>query len=72
MAEDASQQREELVEELRRSWQEGGIDPLLSTLRRLAAERLQLEADMRLLMAYGRRFTSPRPHKLIDLVRAAG
>jgi hypothetical protein len=72
MAEDAWQQREERAEELRRSWQEGGIDPLLSTLRRLAAERLQLEADMRLLMAYGRRFTSPRPYKLIDLARAAG
>ena len=27
---------------------------------------------MRLLMAYGRRFTSPRPYKLIDLARAAG
>ena len=72
MAEDAWQQREELAEQLRRSWQEDGIDPLLSTLRGLAAERLQLEANMRLLMAYGRRFTSPRPYKLIDLARAAG
>ena len=27
---------------------------------------------MRLLMAYGRCFTHPRPYKLIDLTRAAG
>ena len=27
---------------------------------------------MRLLMAYGRRFTHPRPYKLIDLANAAG
>ena len=68
----AWQQREELAEQLRRSWQEGGIDPVLSTLRGLHEQRLQLEANMRLLMAYGRRFTSPRPYKLIDLARAAG
>jgi hypothetical protein len=72
MAEAVWQQREELAEDLRRSWQEGGIDPLLSTLSRMAGERLRLEADMRLLMAYGRRFTSPRPYKLIDLASAAG
>ena len=54
MAEAARQEREDLAEELRLSWQEGGIDPLLSTLARLHEQRLQLEADMRLLMAYGR------------------
>ena len=27
---------------------------------------------MRLLIAYGRRFTHPRPYKLIDLANAAG
>ena len=72
MAEAAWQEREELAEQLRLSWQEGGIDPVLSTLRRLDQQRLQLEANMRLLMAYGRCFTSPRPYKLIDLARAAG
>ena len=48
------------------------MDPLLSTLARLRQERLRLEADMRLLIAYGRRFTHPRPYKLIDLANAAG
>jgi hypothetical protein len=72
MAEAAWQDREALAEELRASLQEGGVDPLLSTLADLAAQRLRLEADMRLLMAYGRCFTSPRPYKLIDLARAAG
>ena len=37
------------------AWEEGGIDPLLSTLASLRAQRLRLEADMRLLIAYGRR-----------------
>jgi hypothetical protein len=68
----AWQEREALAEELHVSLQEGGIDPLLSTLARLHDQRLQLEADMRLLMAYGRCFTSPRPYKLIDLARASG
>jgi len=31
-----------------------------------------MEADMRLLIAYGRCFTHPRPYKLIDLANAAG
>ncbi len=72
MAEATWQEREDLAEQLRLSWQEGGIDPLLSTLASLHEQRLQLEADMRLLMAYGRCFTHPRPYKLIDLARAAG
>ena len=72
MAEAAWQEREELADRLRLSWQEDGIDPLLSTLSGLHEQRLQLEADMRLLMAYGRCFTYPRPYRLIDLARAAG
>lgn len=72
MAESAWQERETMAEELRLSWQEGGADPLLSTLASLRQQRLRLEADMRLLMAYGRRFTHPRPYKLIDLANAAG
>jgi hypothetical protein len=72
MAEAAWQEREETAEDLRLSLQERGIDPLLSTLAGLHEQRLQLEADMRLLMAYGRCFTRPRPYKLIDLARAAG
>jgi hypothetical protein len=71
-AEAAWQEREEMAEELRTAWSEGDIDPLLATLTSLRNRRLQLEADMRLLIAYGRRFTHPRPYKLIDLAEAAG
>jgi hypothetical protein len=71
MAQEAWQERESLAEALRLSWQEEGADPLLSTLADLRQQRLRLEADMRLLMAYGRCFTHPRPDKLIDLANAA-
>jgi hypothetical protein len=72
MAEQTLLEREDLAAELRNSWAEGGIDPLLATLEDLRGQRLRLESDMRLLIAYGRRFTHPRPYKLIDLARAAG
>jgi hypothetical protein len=72
MQEAAWREREDLAERLRHSWQEGGNDPLLSTLAELRSELLQVEESMRLLMAYGRCFTYPRPYKLIDLARAAG
>ena len=71
-AEAAWQERQETAEDLRTGWSEGDIDPLLSTLASLRNRRLQLEADMRLLIAYGRCFTHPRPYKLIDLANAAG
>lgn len=66
------EEREEEARQLRLSWEEGGNDPLLATLASVRAQRLRLEADMRLLIAYGRRFTHPRPYKLIDLADAAG
>lgn len=68
----AWQEREDMAEDLRRAWSGGDIDPLLSTLSSLRNRRLQLEAEMRLLIAYGRCFTHPRPYKLIDLATAAG
>ena len=66
------EEQEERAESLRVAWDEGGVDPLLSTLAQLRRERLRLEAELRLLIAYGRRFTHPRPYKLIDLATAAG
>jgi hypothetical protein len=65
-------EREEEARQLRLAWEEGDMDPLLSTLAGMRARRLRLEADMRLLIAYARRFTHPRPYKLIDLAEAAG
>src|SRR5947207_13218975 len=64
--------READAEQLRLGWEHQDEDPLLSTLDSLRARRLRLEADMRLLIAYGRRFVYPRPYKLIDLAGAAG
>jgi hypothetical protein len=72
IAEGVLREREELAENLRLAWEEGEEDPLLSMLERLRAQRLRLEADMRLLIAYGRCFTHPRPYKLIDLANAVG
>jgi AraC-like DNA-binding protein len=63
---------EEQAASMRVAWEDGGVDPLLSSLEHLRQRRLRLEADMRLLIAYGRRFTHPRPYKLIDLANAAG
>jgi Uncharacterized protein family UPF0016 len=68
----AMQERDDEADQLRLAWEEGCIDPLLSTLAGLRAQRLRLEADTRLLIAYARRFTHPRPYKLIDLAEAAG
>jgi hypothetical protein len=66
------EEQEEEAGQLRLSWEEGGADPLLSALARLRAQRLRLEADTRLLIAYARRFTHPRPYKLVDLAEATG
>jgi hypothetical protein len=71
-AEDALREREDLAESLQAAWSEDGSDPLLTALAGLRSQRLRLEAEMRLLIAYGRRFTHPRPYKLIDLADAAG
>ena len=72
MAWSVHEAREAEAEQLRLGWEHQDEDPLLSTLAGLRARRLRLEADMRLLIAYGRRFTYPRPYKLIDLANAAG
>jgi len=71
-ADEALQEREDMAEGLRMSWAEEDIDPLLSTLADLRNRRLQLEADMRLLIAYGRCFTRPRAATRRDRAPAAG
>jgi hypothetical protein len=66
------QEQDDEASQLRLAWEQDGTDPLLSTLASLRARRLRIEADTRLLIAYARRFTHPRPYKLIDLAEAAG
>ncbi len=72
-ADEEVRQREEYEEQLRLSWEHiDDYDPLLSQIRMARFEMLQAEARMRLLIAYGREFTRPRPYKLEDLAVAAG
>ena len=49
-----------------------GHDPVLTTLAGLRRQRLELDAAMRRLLAYGREFVRPRPYRLVDLADAAG
>src|SRR5487761_1092998 len=66
-------QREEYEEQLRLSLEhQDDYDPLLSEIALARYAMLQAEARMRLLIAYGREFTRPRPYKLEDLAGAAG
>jgi len=72
-ADEEVRRREEHEEQLRLSLEhEDGYDPLLGEIAGARYAMLQAEARMRLLIAYGREFTRPRPYRLEDLARAAG
>jgi hypothetical protein len=45
---------------------------LLDHLAAARKRREQADEQIRLLLAYGRHFTGPRPYRLVDLARAAG
>jgi hypothetical protein len=47
-------------------------DPLLAALADAARRKQRAERDMRLLLAYAREHTKPRPYRLADLAKAAG
>jgi hypothetical protein len=47
-------------------------DPLLAALADAAQRRQRADHDMRLLLAYAREHTQPRPYRLADLAKAAG
>jgi hypothetical protein len=73
MYEEAARQREAYEQGLRLSWEhEDDADPLLGEIAAARSAMLAAEARMRLLIAYGREFTRPRPYRLEDLARAAG
>ncbi len=72
-ADEEVRQREEYEEYLRlRLEHEDGYEPLLDAIGGARDAMLRAEARMRLLIAYGREFTRPRPYRLEDLARAAG
>lgn len=68
----AEQERTELADNLRLARDEGGEDPLLTSLERARDRMLAAERDLRLLLAYAREFAEPRPYRLEDLAHAAG
>jgi hypothetical protein len=47
-------------------------DPLLVALAEARQRKEQAARDMRLLLAYAREITAPRPYRLADLAQAAG
>jgi hypothetical protein len=47
-------------------------DPLLAALADARRRKQQAATDMRLLLAYAREITAPRPYRLADLADAAG
>jgi hypothetical protein len=47
-------------------------DPLLAALAEARHRKDQASQDMRLLLAYAREITAPRPYRLADLAQAAG
>ena len=73
LCEEAAEDREAYEQGLRLTWEhEDDYDPLLGEIAAARNAMLAAEARMRLLIAYGREFTRPRPYRLEDLARAAG
>ncbi|EEP74650.1 hypothetical protein MCAG_04977 [Micromonospora sp. ATCC 39149] len=68
----AAEDQQHAVENLRAAWEEGDQDPLIGALA--TARRAKEEAEQRIrgLLAYGREFVQPRPYTLGDLAAAAG
>jgi len=74
LCDDIGREREEYErnERLALEYADDYGDPLLGEIRAARNAMLKAEAQMRLLIAYGREFTRPRPYRLEDLARAAG
>ena len=74
LCEDIGREREEFERNLRTAleYEDDYTDPLLDEIRAARNAMLEAEVRMRLLIAYGREFTRPRPYRLEDLARAAG
>ena len=49
-----------------------GPDVILAALRQARQRRDQADEDIRVLLAYARELTLPRPYRLCDLAAAAG
>jgi hypothetical protein len=60
------------AQNLREAWGITQQDPLLAEVAYARQMMLAAEKRLRLLIAYGREFVSPRPYRLEDLAKAAG
>ena len=47
-------------------------DPVLTAIKDARNRRDQADHDIRVLLAYARELTNPRPYRLTDLANAAG
>jgi hypothetical protein len=73
LCEEVAEDREAYEQGLRLTCEhQDDYDPLLGEIAAARDAMLKAEARMRLLIAYGREFTRPRPYRLEDLARAAG
>jgi AraC-like DNA-binding protein len=73
MADQTVTDRLEYEQRLRLTWEhEEDYDLLLGEIAGARYAMLQAQGRMRLLIAYGREFTRPRPYRLEDLARVAG
>jgi hypothetical protein len=70
MRERAAADRDETAEQLRLSWEEGAVDPLLAALAQAYREKQAAEQLIRQLLAYGREFVLPRGYTLETLAAA--
>jgi hypothetical protein len=50
----------------------GSYDPVLAAIAEAKKRRDRADRDIRILLAYAREFTRPRPYRLTDLAAAAG
>jgi hypothetical protein len=64
--------RTHTAEQLRLAWEEADLDPLIAALRKQQRAKADADANIRVLLAYGREIVHPRPYRLIDLAEAAG
>ncbi|MFD0855403.1 hypothetical protein ACFQ07_24390, partial [Actinomadura adrarensis] len=64
--------RKETVTALENAWDAVDAEPLLHAIGDARARKERAEEEIRLLVAYGREFTRPRPYTLADLAEAAG
>jgi hypothetical protein len=68
----AWRERQGLAADLASGWDERQLDPLLIALADARRRMLAAGTEIRLLIAYGREFTRPRPYRLVDLAQACG